>query len=50
MLLLIYTSLMHTFNDINFDTEYNEIYNSSVHLGVPYKKKTIKIKSKPLQC
>lgn len=29
---------MHTFNDIEFDTEHNEKYNSSVRIGVPYKK------------
>lgn len=41
MLLYIYIFslqiFMHTFNDIEFDTEHNEKYNSSVRIGVPYK-------------
>lgn len=34
---LFYSSFMHTFNDIEFDTEHNEKYNSSVSIGVSYK-------------
>lgn len=40
MLLYIYnfySSIMHTFNDIEFDTEHNKKYNSSVRIGVSYK-------------